>query len=111
VVEGGLQIGGRLITNLRRADYIGIILLATSEAELQQLVDRLDRVSRKYSILINVDKTKPQGNGKRRHCVPHTHSEQLEVHIPLVKNVTLPIHCPFTPLYEKFHKIDKNIVV
>jgi len=32
--------------------------LATSEAELQELVDRLDRVSRKYSLLINVDKTK-----------------------------------------------------
>ena len=28
------------------------------EAELQELVDRLDPVSRKYSLLINVDKTK-----------------------------------------------------
>jgi len=35
-----------------------IILLPTSEAELHALVDRLDRVSRKYSLLINVDKTK-----------------------------------------------------
>jgi len=34
-----------------------IILLATSEAELE-LVDRLDRVSRRYSLLINIDKTK-----------------------------------------------------
>ena len=34
------------------------MLLATSEADLQELVDRLDRVSRKYSLLINVDKTK-----------------------------------------------------
>jgi len=33
------------------------ILLATSMAELQELMDRLDRVSRKYSLLINVDKT------------------------------------------------------
>ena len=48
--------GGRMITNLRYAD--DIILLATSEAERQELVDRLDRVSRKYSLLINVDKTK-----------------------------------------------------
>ena len=31
---------------------------STSEAELQELVHRLDRVSRKYSLLINVDKTK-----------------------------------------------------
>ena len=45
-----------MITNLRYAD--DIILLATSEAELQELVDHLDRVSRKYSLLINVDKTK-----------------------------------------------------
>ena len=38
--QGGLQIGGQMITNLRYAD--DIILLATSEAELQELVDRLD---------------------------------------------------------------------
>jgi len=44
------------ISNLRYAD--DIILLATSETELQELMDRLDRVSRKYSLLINVDKTK-----------------------------------------------------
>ena len=41
-----------MITNLRYAD--DIILLATSEAELQELVDRLDRVSRRYSLLINI---------------------------------------------------------
>ena len=41
--KGGLQIRGRMITSLRYAD--DIILLATSEAELQELVDRLDRVS------------------------------------------------------------------
>ena len=65
--QGGLQIGGRMITNLRYAD--DIILLATSEAELQELVNRLDRVSRKYSLLINVD-------NERRHSVPRTHSER-----------------------------------
>ena len=54
--QDGLQIGGRMITNIRHAD--DIILLANSETELQELVDRLDRVSRKYSLLINVDKTK-----------------------------------------------------
>jgi len=45
-----------MVTNLHYA--YGIILLATLEAELQELVDRLDQVSRKYSLLINVDKTK-----------------------------------------------------
>jgi len=54
--QGELQIGGRIRTNLCYADEI--ILLATSEAELQELVDHLDRVGRKYSLLINVDKTK-----------------------------------------------------
>ena len=69
--QGGLQIGGRMITNFRYAD--DIILLATSEAELQELVDHLDRVSRKYSLLINVDKTKVMvSNGIA--CL-HTHSE------------------------------------
>jgi len=54
--QGGLHIGGQILTNVRYAD--NIILLATSQAELQELVDRLDRVSHKYSLLINVDKTK-----------------------------------------------------
>jgi len=53
--QGGLQIGGRMLTSPRCDD--DIILLATSEAKLQELVDRIDRVSRKYSLLINVDKT------------------------------------------------------
>ena len=51
----GLQIGGRIVTNLRYAD--DIILLVSSETELKELVDRLDRVSHKYSLLIKVDKT------------------------------------------------------
>ena len=46
-----------MITNLRHT--YDIILLATSEAELlQELVDRLDRVSRRYSLIISIDKTK-----------------------------------------------------
>jgi len=55
--QGGLQIGGQIVTNLCYADDI-IILLATLETELQELVDRLDRVGRKYILLINFDKTK-----------------------------------------------------
>ena len=47
--QRGLEIGGRMITNLRYAD--DIILLAISEEELQELVDRIDRVSRRYSLL------------------------------------------------------------
>jgi len=43
--------------------------LATSEAELQELVDRLDRVSRKYSLLINVDKTKVMASDGIACCI------------------------------------------
>ena len=71
--RGGLQIGGRMVTNLGYAD--GIILVAISEAELQELVDRLDRVSRKYSLLINVDKTKVMASDGIACRIPGTHSE------------------------------------
>jgi len=56
--HGGLEIGGRIVTNLRYAD--DIILLATSEAELYTGAGRslIDRVSRKCNLLVNVDKTK-----------------------------------------------------
>ena len=43
--QGGLQIGGKIVTDLRYAD--DVILLATSEAEFsQEMLDRLDRVVR-----------------------------------------------------------------
>ena len=61
-----------MITNLRHAD--DIILLATSEAELQELVDRLDRVSRKCSLFINIDKTKIMVSDSIA-CMLHTLSE------------------------------------
>ena len=56
-----------MVTNLHYAD--DIILLATSEAELQELVDRLDRVSREYSLLVNVDKTKVMASNGIACCI------------------------------------------
>ena len=54
-LQGGLQIGGRI--NIRYAD--DNMLFGGRSAELRELVDRLDRISRKYILLINVvDKTK-----------------------------------------------------
>ena len=73
--QSGLQIGGRILTNLRYVD--DIILLATSEAELLELVERLDRVSRKYSLLINVDKTKVMASNGIT-CRILIQNEQLE---------------------------------
>jgi len=52
----GLRIGGRTDTNLRYAD--DIVLIATSQSDLQELVDRLNRASHKYRLEINIDKTK-----------------------------------------------------
>jgi len=73
--QGGLQIGGRILTNLLYAD--DIILLATSEAELQELVDCLDRVSHKYCLVINVDKTKVMASNGIA-CRLLIQNEQLE---------------------------------
>ena len=73
--KGGLQIGGQIVTNLRCAD--DIILLATLEAELQELVDCLDQASHKYSLLINVDKTKVMASDGIV-CRILTQNEQLE---------------------------------
>jgi len=64
-----------MITHLHYTD--DIILLATSEAELQELVDHLDRVSHKYSLLINVDKTKVMAIDGIA-CIILTQNEQLE---------------------------------
>jgi len=69
--QGGLQTGGRMTTNLRYAD--DIILLATSKAELRELVDRY-RPSQPQ-IQPTHQRQQDQGNGERRHGVPHTHSE------------------------------------
>ena len=73
--QGGLQIWRWMVTNLRYAD--DIVMLATSETELQELVDRLDRVSRKYSLLINVAKTKVMASDGRV-CRILIQNEKLE---------------------------------
>jgi len=52
------------------------ILLATSEAKLQELVDRLDQVSRRYSLLISIDKTKVMASDGIA-CRILIHNEQL----------------------------------
>jgi len=62
--QGRLQLEGGMIMNLRYAD--DIILLATSQAEPQELVDRLDRVSRKQP---TYQRRQDQGDGKRGHSV------------------------------------------
>jgi len=51
--------------------------LASSEAELQQMVDRLEQVSRRYSLIINIDNAKVMASdGIPCHIL--IHNEQLE---------------------------------
>jgi len=85
--QGGLQIGGRMVTNVHYAD--DIILLATSEAELQELVDRLKRVSYKYSIHINVDKIKVMASDgiAYRILIQNEQLEQVDMFLYQVKQM------------------------
>ena len=57
---GSINIGGRIVTNLRFADDIGD--LAGSENELKELVDCLDQTASTYSMEINAEKTKIMTN-------------------------------------------------
>ena len=59
--QGGLQIEGRIVTNLRYDD--DIILLETFEAELQAQIQP------------TYQRRQDQDNGEQRHSVLHTHSE------------------------------------
>ena len=53
-------LGGRTITNLRFADDIDC--LAGEEEELAKLVERLDKASTAYGMVISAVKTKPMTN-------------------------------------------------
>ena len=52
----GFRIGGRLTNNLRHAD--DIILIATSQEDLQELVTRLKNEAMNYNMYLNASKTK-----------------------------------------------------
>jgi len=109
--QGGLQIGWRMITNLRYAD--DIILLVTSEAELQELVDRLDRISRKYSLLINVDKTKVMASDgiACRILIQNEQLEQVDTFPYLGSRITEDGECTteFSSRLNKGHAIGASL--
>jgi len=54
--DGGFKIGGRCITNLRYAD--DIVLIASTEEKLQDLVNRLHEAATELGMKINGKKTK-----------------------------------------------------
>ena len=75
--QGGQQINGRIVTNLRYADDINLMVTSDSEAKLQALVNRLYRVSRKYSLLVKLDKTKVKASDGTA-CRMRIQNDQLE---------------------------------
>ena len=62
--EGGIEIGGIKISNLRYAD--DIVLVAESKEELQRVVRLLEEQCIKYGLVINKDKTKSMKIGRQR---------------------------------------------
>jgi len=52
----GITVSGRTLNNLRYAD--DIVLIATTPTALQQLIDKVDAVSRDYGLEIITRKTK-----------------------------------------------------
>jgi len=51
----GVTVSGRTLNNLRYAD--DIVLIATTPTALQQLMDRVDSVSRDYGLEISTHQT------------------------------------------------------
>ena len=73
--DGGVQIGGRRLTNRQYAD--DIVLLTSSEEELQMLIERLDRIGKKYGMQINIGKTKVMTTTETK-CTIKINQEELE---------------------------------
>ena len=90
--KGGIQVGGRRITNLRYADDIA--LMASTEMELQDLVTRLDREGRKKGLEINIGKkvyvTKWES---MQHQVQDSMIEQVETFVYLGSLITEDVDC------------------
>ena len=72
----GIKIGGRNLNNLRYAD--DTVLIADSQAKLQQLIDGLDTACRRKGLKINISKTESMGITKKK--------EQLRVAVNLDGN-------------------------
>ena len=86
-------------------------VLATLEAELQELVDRLDRVSRKYSLLINVDKTKVMASDgiACRMLIQNEQLEQMDTFPYLGSLISKDVEC--TAEFRTRRDINSSLIV
>ena len=55
-IEDGVKVSGRLVKDMRFADYQDI--LASTEIELQNVIDGLNEATKKYDMKINIKKAK-----------------------------------------------------
>ena len=79
-METGISVGGRIINTIRYADDKAVV--ANSQKGLQQLMDNLNKVTREFSMKINVKKTKVmcisrKGNNKLKIYVDGQQVEQV----------------------------------
>ena len=86
----GITIGGLKISNIRYAD--DTVLMATSEEELQQILDKVRRSSEEHGLRLNVKKTKSMVVSKTpKRMLPsgavHYKQTQLKINDEVVENV------------------------
>src|SRR2546426_2356308 len=62
-MEEGVRVGGALISDIRFADDQGMV--ASCEMGLQRLIDGLNAIAKKYSMRINIKKTKTKVVSKK----------------------------------------------
>lgn len=91
--KGGLKLGGRVLTNLRYAD--DIVLIASSEEELQDLLDRIVTSGKQFGLKINTQKTKVMklGGGPVNLSVEGEQLEQVSEFRYLGCNITDNSEC------------------
>ena len=65
--EGGIEIGGVKISNMRYAD--DIVLVAETREELQRMVELVEEQCSRYELVINRDKTKCMKIGREREAL------------------------------------------
>jgi len=68
--QDGISVGGHIVSALRYADDKAVV--ASTQKELQNLTDRLNIVTKKYGMKINVKKTKVM-------CISRTGNHKLKI--------------------------------
>jgi len=71
-METGISVGGHIINTIRYADDKAVV--ANSQKGFQQLMDNLKKVTREFSMKINVKKTKVM-------CISHKGNNKVKIYV------------------------------